>query len=108
MMKIYVKAFKGQPISISIEPSDKLLKIKQFIEELQGIPPNVQWFYFFGEILDDNNTIAHHDIQNESTIHLKYLLRENMQINVEINYEATGTKRILKVEIHRYLQRHKE
>ncbi|RHZ88714.1 hypothetical protein Glove_21g227 [Diversispora epigaea] len=58
-------------ISISIEPSDKILKIKQLIEELHGISPNAQRLYFFGEILEDNNTIVHYDIQNESTIHLK-------------------------------------
>lgn len=95
-MQIYAKTLKGKPIPIELEPSDKILKIKQFIEELYGIPPNVQRLYFFGETLDNDNTLAHYDIQEESTIHLKYLLRENMNINVEINHPHN--KRILKIE----------
>ncbi|CAG8442932.1 12013_t:CDS:2 [Diversispora eburnea] len=87
-MKIHVKILTGNSTEIEIKPSEKILKIKQSIERLKGIPTNSQRIYFFGEILDDNNTIADYDIQNGSSIHLKYLLRENMQINVEINYEA--------------------
>ncbi|RHZ88824.1 hypothetical protein Glove_21g256 [Diversispora epigaea] len=97
-MKIYVKTLKGKPIEIEIEPSEKILKIKQFIEELQGIPPNVQKLYFFGEILDNNNTLAHYNIQNEFTIHLKYLFRENMQIKIEIFSSSTKRNSIIKVE----------
>ncbi|RHZ88675.1 hypothetical protein Glove_21g211 [Diversispora epigaea] len=67
--RLDVKTLKGKPV-----------EIEQFIEELQGIPPNVQRLYFFGEILDDNNAIANLDIKNEFTIHLKYLLRENINV----------------------------
>ncbi|RHZ88640.1 hypothetical protein Glove_21g247 [Diversispora epigaea] len=98
-MKIYVETLKGKPIEIEINPSERILKIKQFLEKLYGIPSNGQRLYFFGEILDDNSTIASYGIQKESTIHLRYLLRENMRINVEISYKTSSTVKIVTIGV---------
>ncbi|RHZ51288.1 hypothetical protein Glove_481g104 [Diversispora epigaea] len=98
-MRIYVKTLKGKPISVVVEPCDKILKIKQIIEEIQGIPPDVQRLYFFGEILEDNKPISFYKIRKEFTLHLKYLFRGNMKINVEVKNEAPLFRKILKVDV---------
>lgn len=47
-MLIKVKTLTGKEIEIDIEPTDKVERIKERIEEKEGIPPQQQRLIFQG------------------------------------------------------------
>ncbi len=48
-MLIKVKTLTGKEIEIDIEPSDKVERIKERVEEKEGIPPPQQRLIFSGK-----------------------------------------------------------
>ena len=53
-MLIKVKTLTGKEIEIDIEPNDKVERIKERVEEKEGIPPPQQRLIFSGK------QVAHH------------------------------------------------
>lgn len=48
-MLIKVKTLTGKEVEIDIEPTDKVERIKERIEEKEGIPPQQQRLIFSGK-----------------------------------------------------------
>lgn len=74
-MQIKVKTLTGRPIEIDVDPSDAINRIKEKIEEKEGIPPPQQRLIFGGKALTDTNTIAYYNIEAGATLHLVLALR---------------------------------
>lgn len=72
---VRVKTLTGQCIDVEIEPSDPILRIKEVIEEKEGIPPEQQRLIFKGKTMADTNSLKYYQIENGSTIHLVLALR---------------------------------
>ncbi|XP_059693544.1 NEDD8 isoform X5 [Haemorhous mexicanus] len=88
-MLIKVKTLTGKEIEIDIEPTDKVSsqfgpvqtsmdqveRIKERVEEKEGIPPQQQRLIYSGKQMNDEKTAADYKIQGGSVLHLVLALR---------------------------------
>lgn len=74
-MMVKVKTLSGKEIEIDIEPSDKINRIKEKVEEKEGIPPAQQRLIFGGKQMNDDNTASFYKIEGGSVLHLVLALR---------------------------------
>ncbi|POV94582.1 hypothetical protein PSHT_16127 [Puccinia striiformis] len=66
-MQIKVKTLTGKEIELDVETDDKISKVKDRIEEKEGIPPSQQ--------RADEKTVKELGIEGGSTLHLVLALR---------------------------------
>ncbi|CAG8450812.1 13530_t:CDS:2 [Ambispora gerdemannii] len=74
-MLIKVKTLTGKEIEIDIEPTDKITRIKERVEEKEGIPPAQQRLIFGGKQMADEKTASEYSIEGGSVLHLVLALR---------------------------------
>ncbi|RWS03637.1 NEDD8-like protein, partial [Dinothrombium tinctorium] len=65
----------GKEIEIDIEPMDKVERIKERVEEKEGIPPAQQRLIFSGKQMNDDKTAADYKVTGGSVLHLVLALR---------------------------------
>uniref|UniRef100_A0AC35FQL0 NEDD8 n=1 Tax=Panagrolaimus sp. PS1159 TaxID=55785 RepID=A0AC35FQL0_9BILA len=74
-MLIKVKTLTGKEIELDIEPTDKVERIKEKVEEKEGIPPPQQRLIFAGKQMNDDKTCEEYKIIGGSVLHLVLALR---------------------------------
>ncbi|TPX43296.1 hypothetical protein SeLEV6574_g05148 [Synchytrium endobioticum] len=74
-MLIKVKTLTGKEIEIDIEPTDKVSRIKERVEEKEGIPPPQQRLIFGGKQMADDKTAQDYGIEGGTVLHLVLALR---------------------------------
>ncbi|KAI8074491.1 ubiquitin-related domain-containing protein [Gongronella butleri] len=74
-MFIKVKTLTGKEIEIDIEPNDTIARIKERVEEKEGIPPPQQRLIYGGKQMADEATAKQYAIEGGSVLHLVLALR---------------------------------
>lgn len=74
-MQVKVKTLTGRDIPVDIEAGDKVVRIKEMMEEKEGIPPAQQRLIFNGSQLNDDATVSELGIQPGASLHLVLTLR---------------------------------
>jgi len=74
-MLVKVKTLTGKEIEIDIDPNDKIERIKERVEEKEGIPPPQQRLIFGGKQMADDKSAKDYNIEAGSVLHLVLALR---------------------------------
>ncbi|EGT49148.1 hypothetical protein CAEBREN_07880 [Caenorhabditis brenneri] len=74
-MLIKVKTLTGKEIELDIESGDKVERIKEKVEEKEGIPPAQQRLIFAGKQMNEDKTAADYKVVGGSVLHLVLALR---------------------------------
>ena len=62
-----------------MEPKDKIIHVKERIEEKEGIPPSQQRLIFGGKQMNDDKTLSEFNIEGGSVLHMVLALRGGCQ-----------------------------
>ncbi|KAL2124529.1 hypothetical protein VTJ04DRAFT_894 [Mycothermus thermophilus] len=74
-MLIKVRTLTGKEIELNVDGSDTVHKIKELVEEKEGIPPAQQRLIFGGKQMVDDKTADDYNLEGGSTLHLVLALR---------------------------------
>ncbi|EMF12986.1 ubiquitin-domain-containing protein [Sphaerulina musiva SO2202] len=82
-MQIKVRTLTGKEIELDIEPDYKVQKIKERVEEKEGIPPVQQRLIFGGKQMNDDKTAEEYGLEGGATLHLVLALRGGCSVQKE-------------------------
>ncbi|KAK5960574.1 NEDD8 family protein RUB1 PWA37_002000 [Arxiozyma heterogenica] len=74
-MQIKVRTLTGKEIPIEIEETDRVYRIKELLEEKEGIPPVQQRLIYQGKQISDDDTILSAHLKPGTQLHLVLTLR---------------------------------
>ena len=70
LLTIYIKMLTGKSITLCVNESDTVEKLKNMIQDKEGIPPDQQRLFLSTALLLDGLSLSHYHIQNGCTLHL--------------------------------------
>ncbi|KAL0694244.1 hypothetical protein Bca4012_061424 [Brassica carinata] len=94
LMQIFIKTLTGKTLTLEVERSDTTCKVKEKIQDKEGIPTHQQMLVFGGKKLEDCLTLAIYNIQKNSTL---YMMRRSRGMKIFVD-TLEGNAIMLEVE----------
>jgi ubiquitin-like protein Nedd8 len=79
-MFIKVKNLAGRIAQIDVNSEDTIQRLKELIEEKEGIPPEQQRLIFGGKAVADEKKLSDYKIESGNTLHLVLSLRGGLTL----------------------------
>ena len=79
IMQIFVKFLTGKVLTLDVETSDTIEKVKKKIQEKENIPQDHQRLLYKAKELEDIYTVADYNILENSTVFLITKLRQGVK-----------------------------
>ncbi|KAJ5079290.1 a-macroglobulin complement [Anaeramoeba ignava] len=73
--EIFIKTLTGKVFTIEVNPDDTITKVKEKIQDQEGILANQQRLIFSGKPLNDDKTLSDYQIKKGSSLHLVWRLK---------------------------------
>lgn len=81
-LTILVRTLMGKTITLQITSGDSVAQVKQRIHDQEGYPVDQIALVFGGKELDDQETVTHYRIQQDSTLLVSFKAKETIQFSV--------------------------
>ena len=94
-IQIFIKTVTGKTITLEVEPSDTVEKVKTKVQDIEGTPPDQQNLFFKGRKLEDSRCLSDYNIPKEAT--LLWVSRRPRSMKIFIK-TVTGKTTTLEVE----------
>ena len=72
----FVKTLTGKVISVAVEGSDTVERMKEQIQDQEGIPPDQMRLIVSGDEMENARTLADYGLPGDKTVHLVLRLRQ--------------------------------
>ena len=82
-MKITIKTLANEAINIELELNDTIKKIKEKIQEIKGFQLAQQILILGGQLLEDNETLAYYNIDEQTVLNLALKKKVNYDDNLK-------------------------
>lgn len=77
-MEISVVTLTGKTISLNVESSDKVSKVKEEIHMKESIDPKKQHLVFAGKQMENDRKLSDYNVRQDSTLRLVLSLRSSL------------------------------
>ena len=69
-MQIFIKTLRSKIIALDVSQDDKILLVKQKIQDREGIPAEMLRLIYEGKQMKDDLILSDYNVQKESTLHI--------------------------------------
>lgn len=74
-MKLVIATLVGSEVTLDVDPHEKVITVKERLEEKEGIPPEQQRLVYDGKHINDDASLADYKLQDGAKLNLVLSLR---------------------------------